>query len=68
LQKETTTEEVSTMTQYEKELEDLKTTNTVLGLQFQLSGVDVIEDMRLVTKEEAEDLRERIRAKLESVQ
>lgn len=56
------------MTQYEKELEDLKTTNTVLGLQFQLSGVDVIEDMRLVTKEEAEDLRERIRAKLESVQ
>lgn len=56
------------MTQYEKELEDLKTTNTELGLRFQLNGVTVIEDMRLVTKEEAEDLRARIKAKLESVQ
>ena len=55
------------MTKYQEELEMLKTTTTKEGLEFQLCGVEVDEEMRLVSKDEAEDLRSRIREKLSKV-
>lgn len=55
------------MTKYQEELEMLKTTTTKAGLEFQLCGVEVEEEMRLISKDEAEDLRSRIREKLSKV-
>ena len=55
------------MTKYNEELEMLTTTTTKAGLEFQLCGVDVEEEMRMLSKEEAEDLRRRIREKLSGI-
>lgn len=55
------------MTTYQKELEMLTTTTTKAGLEFQMCGVGVEEEMRLISKDEAEDLRSRIREKLSKV-
>ena len=45
----------------------LTTTTTKAGLEFQLCGVEVEEEMRMLSKEEAEDLRHRIHEKLSRV-
>lgn len=55
------------MTKYNEELKALETTNTKAGLKFQLCGISVEEEMRELTKEEANDLRERINEKLSKI-
>ena len=55
------------MTKYNEELAMLKTTTTREGLEFQMCGVNVEEEMGLLSKDEAYDLQCRITAKLAGI-
>lgn len=52
------------MTKYNEELAMLETTNTKAGLEFQLCGVFVEQEIGLISQAEAKELATRISEKL----